>query len=148
MATNRSMVDQHLVQWQHNRDLLGVLPNTCPDWFVTVSFYATLHLVDALFASDDVDRVQSHGGRNDVLHRTNRYQAIKRAYLPLYDLSKRVRYLADWSTWVTMDQVETQIVKRYVYPIERSVFHLMGRPGPAADIVVPPPPTAPPSPGG
>ena len=114
---------------------------------MTVSFYAALHVADALFASDRVDRVQWHGGRNDVLHRTNRYQAIRRAYLPLYDLSKRVRYLADPAAWVTIDQVEQQIVKRYIYPTERSAFHLMGRPVPAGDVIVPqsaPPDSAPP----
>jgi hypothetical protein len=137
MASNQLDAQRHLRQWQHNRELLGRLPAECPDWFVTVAFYAVLHVVDALFATDDVDRVRSHGARNDVLLRTNRYQAIKRPYLSLYDLSKRVRYLVDWEGWIRMEQLEADVVKRYVYPIERSAFRLMGQPIPAGDIAVP-----------
>lgn len=117
----------HIRQWKHNRELLKSIPREYPDWLVTVTFYVALHAVDALLAHDKVTRVTSHESRNDVLIRTNRYDAIRKRYLPLYDLSRTVRYLADPTRWVPPDQVEGNVIRRYLYPIESSVQRLMSQ---------------------
>lgn len=124
----------NLNQWMHNRSLLPIIPTTHPDWLVTVAFYAALHLIDALLISDGVRTVTSHGERNDVLSHTNRYSKIATLYLPLYGLSRTVRYMPDNSRWVPASKVDSEVFRRYLYPIEKSALGLMRR---AAD--VPPP---------
>jgi hypothetical protein len=118
--------DEHIQQWKHNRAFLTELPPSYPDWLVTVAFYAALHAVDSILAHDRVARINSHDARNDVLYRTNRYSAIQLKYQPLYTLSRTVRYLANPSAWVAADQVQKNVVERYLYPVERSVQRLMG----------------------
>jgi len=88
---------------------------------VTVSFYVALHAVDALLTSQRVPRVTSHHARNDVLMRTNKYSQIWKHYQPLYDLSRTVRYLAKPQQWVPYDQVEPQVLRRLLYPLEQAV---------------------------
>src|SRR5688500_11533258 len=110
----------HVRQWKHNRDFLGAIPQPYPDWLVTAAFYVALHAVDALLAHDGVTRVIDHRTRNEVLVRTNRYTRIASLYLPLFDLSRTVRYLADPAKWVRAEDVEKDVLGRYLYPIEQS----------------------------
>ena len=114
----------HLNQWEHNRRLLTRLEPEFPDWIITVTFYVSLHAVDALLAHDNVTRIVSHDARNDTLKRVNRYQQIYRHYRPLYDLSRRVRYLAKPAEWLPAAEIETGIFGRYLYPLETSVAKL------------------------
>ena len=44
----------------HNRELIPLLPQSHPDWIVTLAFYTALHAVDALFAADGITGVTSH----------------------------------------------------------------------------------------
>jgi hypothetical protein len=117
---------KHIQQWEHNRKLLALLPPEFPDWLVTCAFYVALHSVDALLAFDKVQRVTSHESRNKVLMHTNRYGAVTKAYMPLYGLSRTVRYLADPASWVPLAEIEKNVIHRYLYPIEKSVQGLMG----------------------
>lgn len=117
--------DDHIRQWKHNRDFLGLIPPDYPDWLVTVTFYVALHAVDALLAHDGVTGVTSHDDRKRVLIYTNRYAGIQRSFLPLYDLSRTVRYLADPAKWVPSDRIQKDVIGRYLYPIEKSVQTLM-----------------------
>lgn len=116
--------EEHIRQWRHNRELLAHLPPAYPDWIVTVTFYVALHAVDALLAHDKVPRVNSHESRNAVLHHTRRYEKIRKSYLPLHSLSRTVRYLASPADWVLAAEIEQNIWKRYLYPIEASVQSL------------------------
>src|SRR5690242_17215726 len=106
------MSDNHIRQWKHNRDFLSRVPPGFPDWLVAATFYVALHAIDSLLAHDKVTRINSHKSRNEVLTNTNRYAAIERAYLPLYDLSRTIRYLADPGAWVPEDQVERNVIGR------------------------------------
>jgi hypothetical protein len=117
----------HIKQWKHNRDFLARVPPEFPDWQVTVAFYVALHAVDSLLAHEKVPRINSHDARNSALLNTNRYAFIKDKYLPLYDLSRRVRYLAEPAKWVPPDRIQTDVVHRYLSPIEQSVQKLMGQ---------------------
>lgn len=123
MANSQS----HIRQWMHNRELLPKIPPEYPDWIVTVTFYVALHAVDALLAHDKVERVTSHDARNHVLLHTNRYRAIRSAYMPLYDLSRTVRYLANPTAWVPLEEIDRNVIARCLYPIEKSVQNLMSK---------------------
>ena len=114
-------IQSHVTQWQHNRSLLDHIPAAYPDWLVTVAFYAALHSVDALLAYDNVT-VHSHDARNATLKLTNRYESIWRHYSPIYDLSRKVRYLAAPAAWIPHAEIESRILKKYLYPIEHAVF--------------------------
>jgi hypothetical protein len=85
----------------------------------------SLHSIDALLAYDKVRGITDHRSRKGVLARTNRYERINKMYLPLYDLSRTIRYLADPKQWVPFDQIENNILGRYLYPIEKSVQKLI-----------------------
>lgn len=117
-------IQSHVAQWKHNRSLLVCIPAAYPDWLATIAFYTALQAVDALLAYDDVT-ANSHDGRNATLKQTNRYEYIWRHYSPLYDLSRKVRYLADPSLWIQPGDIESHVLKRYLYPIESSVKKLM-----------------------
>jgi uncharacterized membrane protein YecN with MAPEG domain len=97
-----------------------------PDWIVTVGFYVALHAVDALLQHDNVRGIVSHETRNDTLKQVNRYRFIYIAYRPLYDLSRRVRYLANPTDWVPSALIEKQVLAKNLYPIEQSVTRLTG----------------------
>ena len=118
------MKQMHIQQWKHNRDFLCTINAKYSDWIVTVSFYVAVHAVDALLCFDG-SFVDNHKTRNDILLRTNRYLAIKTPYLNLYNLSRTIRYLANPTLWVPPEQIETQVIGRYLYPVEKSVQNLM-----------------------
>ncbi len=115
----------HLKQWKHNRDFIPLVPPTHADWLVTVTFYTALHAVDALLNSDNVPRLTSHDARNSVLMKTTVYQKIWKHYSPLYSLSRAVRYLAEPDLWIDYFKAEEQILRRCLYPIEKSVKGLL-----------------------
>ncbi len=115
----------HLKQWTHNREFLPLIPSQFTDWLVTVAFYTALHAVDALLAEDNVPGIVSHAARNIVLSRTNRYSFICKRYLPFFDLSQTIRYLAEPGRWVPFGKVESDVFGRYLYPIENSVAGLL-----------------------
>jgi hypothetical protein len=121
-------VEEHEQQWQHNRELTALIPRGYPDWIVTVVFYTALHAVDSLLRFDQVPGIVDHRARNDVLARTNRYSKVWRCYLPLYNLSRTVLYLARPIDWIPVDAVEREVLRRYLLPIEESVQKLTNRP--------------------
>lgn len=120
-------IPPHMQQWEHNRSLLAHVPGDYPDWLVTIAFYTALQAIDALLAYDNVT-ANNHDMRNTTLKQTNRYDYIWRHYGPLYDLSRKVRYLAAPSLWIQPRDIESKVLKRYLYPIESSVKKLMPHP--------------------
>jgi len=119
-------LQNHILQWKHNRRFLTTIAPEFPDWIATVIFYTALQAVDTLLAFDKVPAITSHETRNQVLKRTARYSFIHQRYRPLYDISQTVRYLAEPAKWTPIEQIEANIVKRYLYPIETSVQKLIG----------------------
>lgn len=119
--------EDHVNQWRHNRAFISLIPPEFPDWAVTVTFYTALHAVDALMEHDNVARIVDHGSRNDTLARTNRYSKIWELYHPLFDLSQTVRYMARPQKWIPWPKIEADVLKRYLYPLENSVFRLLGK---------------------
>ena len=121
-------VEDHLRQWRHNRDFLASIEPAYADWQITLIFYVALQAVDALLVHDKVQGVHSHDIRNQVLKSTNRYQQIWHCYRPLHDMSRKVRYLTNPGFWIPSDQMEANVLKRYLYPIEKSVSKITGSP--------------------
>lgn len=121
-------VDQHIKQWQHNRQLLPAIPADCPDWMVTIAFYTALHAIDAMLHTQGVVNFNSHSTRHEVLINVTQYELIAKRHLPFYNLSRTVRYAAEPMQWVPVDKVEKEVFGRYLYPIENSAFKIMGRP--------------------
>ncbi len=119
------MPTDHINQWRHNRAFISKIDPEFPDWAVTATFYTALHAVDALLKYDKVPRVVSHESRNKTLIQTTRYAKIWEMYQPLYDLSRTIRYLAKPQRWVPWAQIEAEVFRRYLYPLEASVQKLM-----------------------
>lgn len=117
-------IQNHITQWELNRKLLSRLDAEFPDWIVTISFYVALHAIDALLEHDKVEGIASHDARNEALKQVNRYKHIYQHYRPLYDLSRRVRYLADPVKWIPFEKIESHVMCGYLYPIENSVIRL------------------------
>lgn len=115
---------KHLVQWKHNRKLIALIDREFPDWIVTVAFYAALQIVDALLECEG-NFPTNHETRNLILMKTNRYKKINQHFLPLYNLSRTVRYMADHSKWIPADRIEVDVLGRNLYPIENSALKLM-----------------------
>ena len=118
--------DSHIAQWKHNRSFLATISPKYPDWIVTVCFYVSVHAVDTLLANDGIFPTV-HDMRNEVLFKTNRYLAVKKSYAPLYTLSRTVRYFANPTEWVRIEDIQPKVIMRYLYPLEKSVQNLIGR---------------------
>ena len=122
-----STKQQHIDQWMRNRSLLGILPRAYHDWITTVAFYTALHAVDAAIAAHGMDDITNHGDRIHILIRTNSLMQVRRHFLPLYDLSRKVRYMADPSAWILPDRIDQDVLHAFLYPIEKSVCNLIGQ---------------------
>lgn len=116
---------KHKQQWLHNRQFLSEIPRGFPDWMVTTSFYIALHAVETLFAHDQVSGVINHQSRNEILGTTRRYTHINKRYKPLYGLARTVRYFAEPQKWVPVEQVQVNVLNRYLFPIEKLVQKLI-----------------------
>jgi hypothetical protein len=109
-----------------------------PDWITTVAFYRALHLVEAVFATDPaIKHGGDHGSRLRHLKSIKKYNAIYKAYHPLWTASIVARYLEDketggqfssFSKYLTVEQVKSTILNHYLRRVESSVEQLLGKP--------------------
>lgn len=129
-------VEAHLRQFHHNRELISKLPSSHHDWMVTAVFYSCVHLIDAVLASENFHPVV-HKRRNVAVANSNRLEFIAKKYDPLYQLCRKVRYLAEPGLWVPLAEFDRQIVRGYLYPIEQSAFRLLRRGESPPPIVLP-----------
>jgi hypothetical protein len=120
MATS----SQHILRWKHNRELIPKIPNDYSDWIVTVVFYTALHAVEAVLAKDGLD-ITSHRDRNKLLSTTGRYEYIRKHYMQLYSLSQTTRYMVQPESWIPYKEITDNVIKRYLYPIEKSAKKLL-----------------------
>lgn len=118
-------VDEHLSQWQHNRDFVQAIDPAYADWIITGSLYLSLHAVEALLTADQARPRSSHTDRLRILQSEQRYLKIYQSFRLLYDLAHVTRYSAQRGKWLPADQVEQQVICRLVYPIEASVRKLL-----------------------
>lgn len=130
----------HLDLARRNQELIDHLrPDLArfSDWVTTVAFYRALHLVEAVFAADpSIKHGGDHGQRLRLLKNTRRYEAIFKAYQPLWTASVIARYLEDkesatevssFSKYLTPEQVEAKILRHYLRRVESAVEQLLGR---------------------
>lgn len=83
--------ESHLRKADHNLRFLNLFRTNdafC-DWAVVVAFYRALHIVEGLFATNDLHS-DSHTSRNDALKR--RFPDVWREYHPLYNQARYARY--------------------------------------------------------
>lgn len=87
----------HLSLANHNHDLLAeLLPqiHRFPDWVATIAFYKSLHVVEAVFASENPSKHGTdHFDRENYLKRSHRYSNIYQHYRPLAATSMIARYM-------------------------------------------------------
>ncbi len=86
----------------HNIDAAGYLikDKKFSDWAAVTTFYAALHVVEAVFHSNQKTEErhgQTHEHRNRILKYDRRYQHIYKNYRILYSASLVARYLEDCS---------------------------------------------------
>ena len=60
-----------------------------------------------------------------ILAGNKRYQKIWKHYQPLYSLCRTIRYQAQPTRWVPWEQIDQQVIRRYLYQVENSVQKLM-----------------------
>ena len=105
------------------------------DWTATTTFYAALHVVDAVLAADGpAGHGQSHDERAAILKTTKRYEQIWRHYRPLFAASLVARYLqarsggptyGSFSDYLTPTQVRDMLMKHHLvssYSLQRNSF--------------------------
>jgi len=126
LARDKAKIDRHIVQWKHNRDLIGQLPASHPDWIVTVIFYTAVQAVDAVLAFEEVT-AWNHDKRFKAIASLNRLSKLGRNYHTLYDLSRKVRYMADPNLWIPPNQIDKAVVRGLLLPLENSAATVLGR---------------------
>jgi len=92
----------HTNQAKRNCDFLGQckskqdIRTSFPEWYITIQFYACLHIVEAIFAITD-EHYDKHTTRNQLLwFRKKEFDTDFAAkYNDLFNLSHRARYLND-----------------------------------------------------
>lgn len=105
---------------------------------VTAALYLALHAVEALLTADGAKARSRHQDRLQILQSEKRYEHIYRSFHVLYNLAHVTRYSATPAKWIPTDQIEQQVVKGLVYPIEASVRKLLAAAKPPVEM-----PTAP-----
>jgi hypothetical protein len=132
-------VQEHLVQWEHNRKFLQTIDPAYPDWIVTAALYSMLHLVEALLTADKAKARSRHQDRLQILHAEQRYEKIYESFHVLYDLSHVTRYSASPSKWVSAQQIQKEVVGGLVHPIEKSACKLLTAAKPPINVPDPAP---------
>lgn len=118
-------IQEHLGQWQHNRKFIATIDPEFPDWMVTVTFYAAMHLVEALLTADGAKDRSRHQDRFQILQHEQRYQKVYESYHVLYDLAHVTRYTATPARWISIERIKSEVIEKLLYPIEKSVRKLL-----------------------
>jgi len=125
MPIDAKRIEEHLVQWRHNRKFISQIPGHYADWIVTVAFYTALHAVEAILTADGARPRSSHKDRHTILQAERRYQKIHEDYCTLYDLALVARYSASPAKWLPPAEIDEKVIRGTVYPIEASVRRLL-----------------------
>jgi hypothetical protein len=126
LARDKERIQLHVRQWEHNRALITCIPASHPDWIVTVIFYTAVHAIDAALVNEGIS-VSNHETRFEAIGKCNRLKKAYTLYHPLYDLSRKTRYIAQPDLWIPPEAIEKQVLRRYLLPLEKSVIGLIGQ---------------------
>lgn len=121
---------EHETAAKSNRAAIVVLradcSTCCAPWIVIVAFYAAMHVVEAVLASQNLHS-ENHEGRHETLKRNRRYQHLYKHYKPLFDAAWRARYEAPNALDNAL-LAGTQFVDHYLNQIEHSAARLLNDP--------------------
>ncbi len=124
---------QHIQLAIHNIDTAKYLieKKVFNDWVAVVLFYASLHIIDAVFFCDpkiSEKHGRTHNIRRDILRGVTHYTNISRHYSPMYRIANIARYIEDRRTGSIMafdvfmpaDELEGELIKRHFWQILKS----------------------------
>lgn len=100
MATEQ----KHREKAESNKKFREQIPDEFPDWLAIVAFYEAVHLVEILMARAGVHG-KNHRHRNGEIQK--RFPDIWKHYLPLFNVSRLVRYTP---YKMTTEQVQKNMV--------------------------------------
>lgn len=119
-------VDQHIVQWRHNRRFARTIEPQFRDWQINVVFYTALHAVDAAIAKIGL-RVTDHSERIRVVLENDAFAGVRNAYMNLYRISRVTRYDAEPDHWLPQQYLSvSDLVEDLLRPIELGLAPLLG----------------------
>ena len=129
--------DVHLKMADHNRRALEYMQERLadfPDWCASIAFYAALHLVEAVFATDkNILHGIGHERRERCLKQKN-YEHIHRHYWPLWRASMVARYLEDsgrecrtFAEFMSPEKVTDKLINHHLAQVEKSVTKLLAK---------------------
>lgn len=125
----------HLGLANHNQETIDYLcqgGDRFPDWVTTVAFYRAIHLIDAMFAHQDI-HPPDHKTRGEYLKRDNRYKAVYSHYSALREASGIARYLREdaggrsfktFKDYATMERVKSHFLGHALRHLELSISNL------------------------
>ena len=120
-------VEQHIVQWKHNRRFARTIECNFRDWQINVIFYTALHAIDAALASLGV-KVTNHAERNEKVRTNASFSGVRNQYLNLYRISCVTRYDANPDEWLPQEYLTVQdLVSHLLRPIETECGQLIGK---------------------
>lgn len=134
--SKKSLIEQHLSRWQNNRKYLECLDPAYPEWAVAITFYASLHLVQA-WLSRQGQHPRSHKARNQVLNRmgSNRNLSSDQRklvrdltvdYTTLREASIHARYEPEVTKYTDIESVQEELIDDLLQSIEDKTRKLFG----------------------
>ena len=87
----------HSTQVEHNNNLLdeavfNIKDTDYSDWFITISFYVVIHLIEESLADKYNQHPENHKQRNTLIKNKDFFKTIRGKYYTLYQASRKSRY--------------------------------------------------------
>ncbi len=123
----QNLVQQHLIQWKHNRKFARTISHEFRDWQINVIFYTALHVVDAALASLGLTPT-NHSARNDQVKTNASFAGVREQYLNLYRISRVTRYDAEPDNWLPQEYLTiNDLVNDLLRPIENGLGSIINK---------------------
>lgn len=86
--------DDNKKQYLHNKKFIGKIDSEFDDWAVTVTFYAAIHLIEAVLSKKcNVTSVHNHDDRKRSMYENKEvFSECMTDYLMLQSLARTARY--------------------------------------------------------
>lgn len=119
-------LEQHVIQWKHNRNFAQQIDPRFRDWQVTAIFYSALHAVDAALCKLNI-RVSNHEERNSAVLHNASLAGLRDKYKNLYRICRVTRYDAEPDLWLPKEFLTIDdLVRNLLTPIENEVQRIIG----------------------
>lgn len=116
--------ETHMSQYRHNKNFnsfgISNQKESFHDWEVTVSFYAAVHLIEAvLYKKCSVSEINTHDERLEYLQNNKTiFGGIERAYFKLKNLSRTARY----SGYINISSEDSYLAQTCLEDIESELI--------------------------